>query len=91
MHYCKGAVAVRNKTMKSKTLESIGRNMPPLTHHADKSKPFDDSQSEVLKWLSKQPEALNYVFGRLSGGGVIQYDSTSNQWVGVDWEDPSER
>jgi hypothetical protein len=73
---------VRKKRAKSKFLD-VGKNMPEL-HHTLQDEEFDWDKSQVLKWISQQPELLTYVKYKLSNAGYIEYDSEKRTWKGID-------
>lgn len=76
---------VRKKKTYSVNLEG-GKKMPPL-YHTLPGKEFDYKQSEVLNWIAKQPEMLNFVREQLKSAGYIFYNSETGQWCGVDYDD----
>lgn len=63
----------------------VAGNMPPL-YHTFPGEKFDIKKSEVLKWISKRPGLLLYVFDKLIQSGQIEYDSKSKKWKGVDYD-----
>lgn len=72
------------KRMHSKNLKLVS-NMPPL-HHTLPGEIFDYKKSETIKWISKRPEIVNYIFDHAKNSGLIIYDSSTGKWQGVDWE-----
>lgn len=75
---------VRKKKIYSVNLD-IGKQMPPL-YHTIPGQDFWYSESEVLKWIAKQPTLLNFVKDQLRSAGYIVYDSETGKWTGVDYE-----
>ena len=59
--------------------------MPPL-HHSIPDQPFDIRNSEVVKWLAKQPEILNYVWNNIKNSGAVVFNPETGKWQGVDYE-----
>src|SRR4051812_49218255 len=53
--------------------------MPRLKHHPDKSKPFDHQKSEVVQWLSKQPEFWVWSFAQLQSAKAIVFDPATGE------------
>lgn len=73
------------KKIKSKKLE-VGKSMPPL-YHKRPGKDYAAEKSEVLQWISEQPDLLEWTFAQLKGAGYVEYDSETGIWSGVeDWE-----
>ena len=60
--------------------------MPPLSHHPDKSKPFDMSKSEVVAWILKQPDIQQWLFNTLCDRGLIKFNPKTGLWQGVNKE-----
>lgn len=56
------------------------RTMPPLAHHDPGE--FTPEKSEVLKWISEQPELLNYLMETAKRRGLIVYHDGA--WIGID-------
>ena len=69
---------------KSKIFD-IARKMPPLNHSV-KGEVFDIRKSQVLQWLIKQPEVLNYIWNKLKNSGDVIYDEKSGTWRGADYK-----
>lgn len=65
------------------------KKMPPLKHKID-GQDFDPRKSEVLKWLTQQPDILNYLFDAVRGNqyreSPIVYDPDKGTWKGVDYD-----
>ena len=66
---------------KSKLLE-VGKEMP-LLYHRFPDEEYDPTQSQVLEWISKQPELMEWIFAQLKSTGYIVYDSQWQAWRGV--------
>ena len=64
---------------KSKLLE-VGKEMP-LLYHSFPDEEYDPTQSQVLRWISEQPELMEWIF-RQSTGYVI-YEPQWGAWRGV--------
>lgn len=65
------------------------KEMPALKHTTSDGD-FNIEDSEVVKWLIKQPEVLQYIFTRISNNGtkpLIIYNPIKKTWQGVDYED----
>lgn len=60
--------------------------MPPLRHSVP-GEPFDIRKSEVVQWLVRQPEILQYIFDRAHDTGSIVYDPETERWCGADYGD----
>lgn len=82
----------REMRKNNKLLQSA-RMMPPLVHNVNKHNEldFDISKSEVVNWIIRQPEVLEYIFRQVRGNrfveGLIEYDSETNTWKGIDYHD----
>lgn len=63
----------------------VARNMPPLTHKIE-NECFDIYKSEVVQWLIKQPELLNYIFDQVKKKEIV-YDPETGKWQGVDYDE----
>ena len=63
--------------------------MPPMDHWPLKEAgvPFDIMASEVMKWMVKQPEVMDFLFDVTRGTKMIRYDGGSGTWVGIGWVD----
>lgn len=61
-------------------------NMPPLYNKLP-NESFSFEKSEVMKWLSQQPQLIEYLFSVVSRKGFIKYNPQTQKWQGVDWED----
>lgn len=58
--------------------------MPPgLDHWPEKSKPFNYSKSEVVQWLTAQPEIQHYLFQKLVNAKAIAFDPSTGTWHGT--------
>ena len=67
--------------MKTSKLDVV-RTMPPL-HHTVTGEPFCIQNSEVVKWLINQPEALQYLFEKAKS--LLVYDKATNTWRGAEY------
>ncbi|MGX7163372.1 hypothetical protein [Enterococcus massiliensis] len=76
---------MKRKQLRSKTWDSL-RFMPPLYHKLP-DKEYTDDSSEVLQFISRQPEILNWIRQNAAQRGMIIYDSVSRTWQGVDYEE----
>lgn len=65
----------------SKYLECL-KYMPELPHSKSEAERFDITDSEVVKWLTKQPEILQYLFIRARNSGNIVYNQETHKWSG---------
>lgn len=74
----------RHKKVRSKKLE-VGKIMPPLYHKLPNEE-YTAEHSEVLQWIAKQPNLLEWTFAQLKSAGYVEYDSEIGIWSGVeDW------
>lgn len=75
----------RHKKVRSKKLE-VGKYMPPLYHKLPNEEYFAEN-SEVLQWIAKQPNLLEWTFSQLKSAGYVEYDPETGIWSGIkDWE-----
>lgn len=59
-------------------------NMPVLDHFkGSNAGGFRLEDSEVLQWISRNTEALQYIFDTACAAGVIKYDPVSEKWSGT--------
>lgn len=59
--------------------------MPPLYHKLPNEE-YSAENSEVLQWIAKQPNLLEWTFAQLKSAGYVEYDSEIGIWSGVeDW------
>lgn len=68
---------------KSKLLE-VGKEMPML-YHLFPDEEYDPTQSQVLRWISEQPELMEWIFKQLKSTGYIVYDPQWEAWRGVNF------
>ena len=40
--------------------------------------------SEVLQWISKQPDLLEWTFAQLKSAGYVEYNSETGVWSGIE-------
>lgn len=74
--------------MKKKPSEKLDcvRKMPELKHFSGEGE-FDITKSEVVQWLIKQPDVLQYIFTRVAANGsipLIVYNKNKGTWKGTD-------
>lgn len=67
---------------KSRMLFLISQ-MPPKSHWPDKPEKFDVMNSEVCKWLSSQPEFMDWCIQKARDMGAIEF--RDDKWVGVNF------
>lgn len=72
----------RSKKVRSKKLE-VGKSMPPLYHKLP-NKEYSVENSEVLQWISKQPDLLEWTFAQLKSAGYVEYNSETGVWSGIE-------
>lgn len=72
------------KRNRAKILNAV-MTMPPL-YHSIPERPFDIKNSEVVKWLIKQPEILNYVWNNIKNSGAVVFNPETKKWNGVDYD-----
>ena len=65
---------------------NAARHMPPLVHNTSGEK-FDIRKSQVMQWLLKNPDILNYLWDHVRQSGNVVYDSNTGTWQGVDYCD----
>lgn len=73
------------KKCRSKKL-SVARNMPPL-YHSIPGQNFDITRSQVIQWLTAQPEIMNYIWDNIKNSDDVFYDAATGKWRGVDFEE----
>jgi hypothetical protein len=56
--------------------------MPSLSHW-NRIEPFTPAKSEVLAWLSQQPDLLQWLWQRLTGRRLVTYDPLTQRWHGA--------
>ena len=59
----------------------------PRLYHTLPNEEFDYDKSQVLKWISNQPDFLRYIFNKLSNIGYVEYDKVTGTWKGIDVHD----
>jgi hypothetical protein len=64
----------------------VASEMPPLKHWLARDPSFSITRSEAVKWLTAQPEILQYVFNSMKNAGVIEFDLESRCWRGINWK-----
>lgn len=65
---------------------NAAKYMPRLSHKKPNMQ-FDIRKSEVAKWICSQPEVLQKIFDMANRKGLIEYDSETNTWKGIDYHD----
>ena len=65
---------------------AIARYMPPLKRRPSPEVPYTYENDQVLRWLSKNPELLGFLFTKIVDSGCIKYDPNTGEWVGVSYE-----
>ncbi len=73
------------RKQKRSQLLNVARKMPPLFHTIP-GQAFDILQSQVLLWLIKQPDILNFIWNNIKQSGDVFYDPKSGKWQGTDCE-----
>ena len=76
---------MRKNINRSQLLE-LATNMPPLRHSIP-GQEFSIYNSEVIRWLINQPEALNYIWNNIKNSGAVVYDNESGTWQGVNYKE----
>ncbi|MDR0885432.1 MAG: hypothetical protein LBN22_03565 [Clostridiales Family XIII bacterium] len=69
---------------KKSKLYDIAKQMPPMIHTIQGCD-FDIKNSDVVKWLCQQPEIMQQIFNNVKGCEIV-YDSETQMWRGVDYE-----
>ena len=72
------------KKMKYNFLDCV-KQMPPLRHSSLNGE-FDIAKSEAAIWISNQPEVMQKIFDTARYQGVIEYDTETGKWQGVDYD-----
>lgn len=57
--------------------------MPPLRHWPNQMLPFDISNSQVIRWLTAQPEVQQWLFDTLRSRKLIVFDAATGLWHGA--------
>ena len=73
------------RTPTSALLEAV-TTMSPRQHWPDQSQPFDIQQSQITRWLQKQPDVMQWLFDTLRQRRLIVYDPETFTWRGRDWK-----
>lgn len=63
----------------------VAKKMPPL-HHTLPGSGFDIAKSEVVRWLTSQPEIMQLIFNAVKTKYIV-YDKATGTWRGVDYAD----
>lgn len=64
----------------------MAKQMPPLYHKLP-GQDFDIKKSCVIRWLLEHKETYDYILRKLQRSGAIKYNSDTNMWQGVDFEE----
>nr|WP_304955443.1 hypothetical protein [uncultured Acetatifactor sp.] len=66
----------------------VAKKMPPLRLKVGNE--YSPEESEVINWLIKQADILNYIFDAVRGNGrresPIIYNPDTGTWQGVDYD-----
>ena len=65
-------------------LLAVVRQMPAREHWPNRNEPFDVLRSEVIHWLARQPDVMDWLFMHLRSRHLIVFDRETNLWQGVD-------
>lgn len=57
-------------------------DMPPCRHWPYQDQPFDINDSEVVRWLSRQPDVQQWLFNTMKSRGLIVFDQARGTWRG---------
>lgn len=60
------------------------KNMPPLERRKN-GEEYDYKNDEVLKWISEQPQMMDYLLGVLQRRGCVEFNSVNGTWQGVNY------
>lgn len=69
-------------TRKRSRMMFLISQMPPKTHW-DKQEPYDVNRSEVCRWLSQQPDFMEWCIQKAKDMGAIEFKD--GKWVGVNY------
>lgn len=72
------------KKCRSKKL-MVARQMPPL-YHSIPGQNFDITRSQVIQWLTAQPEIMNYIWDNIKNSDDVFYDADTGKWCGADYK-----
>lgn len=64
---------------------AVAKDMPPL-YRTHPGQEYSYKTDDVIKWISKRPGLLMYVFDKLVAAGYIAYDKPTGLWMGVDYD-----
>lgn len=79
-------VITHGKEIKRSEAWNCLKSMPPLYHKLP-NQDFSYENSEVLKWLGNQKEALGWLVGSAYKNKYLKYDKGTGKWQGVDYKD----
>ncbi len=74
---------------KNSNIFQVAKKMPPLYHKLP-GKEFDVFKSQVIWWLTRQPEMLEYIWNKLKQSGAVRYDPQSGKWQGINFHEQKE-
>jgi hypothetical protein len=74
------------KSVKISAKIQAAKTMPPLRHSLP-GQEFDIAKSEVVQWLTNQPEILQWLFESVKDKALIAYNPSNGTWQGVDYAD----
>lgn len=59
--------------------------MPPLDHYPNRQAQggFDYRDSQVMAYLTTNPDVLHWIFNHVKEQGLIRFDPATNRWEGV--------
>lgn len=72
------------KKCRSKKL-MVARQMPPL-YHSIPGQNFDITRSQVIQWLTAQPEIMNYIWDNIKNSDDVFYYADTGKWCGADYK-----
>ncbi len=76
---------MNSKRSSFKTSEAfrVACKMPPGKSHSLPGEDFRISSSEVVEWLTDQPEILQYLFNKVNLSCAIVFDKQTSTWKGL--------
>lgn len=77
-------IKFRSKVKKGRSKLWDGlKNMPPL-HHKLSDEDFDLEKSEVLSWIGKDKQTMDWVMRSAAKNGYISYNKSTGKWSGIE-------
>lgn len=73
------------KKVHNKKMDAI-KLMPPL-YHKYPGYDYEPQKSEVINWLIKNPNVLEYIWDKFKQSNLVEYNPQTGKWQGVDYED----